>query len=50
MHSTTGTQHQTFVLTEINRYSNKNKCIERLSYFYLYICDKDLPHRLSFKR
>ena len=41
---------QKFVHTEINTYSNENECIERLSYFYLYICDKDLRHRLSFKR
>ena len=41
---------QKFVHTEINTYSNENECIERLSYFYLYICNKDLRHRLSFKR
>ena len=41
---------QKYIHTEINTYSNENECIERLSYFYLYICDKDLHHRLSFKR
>ena len=41
---------QKFVHTKINTYSNENECIERLSYFYLYICNKDLRHRLSFKR
>ena len=41
---------QKCVHTKINTYSNENEYIERLSYFYLYICDKDLRHRLRFKR
>ena len=54
-----------FLHTEMNTYSKENftfliviihfnmylfECIERLSYFYLHICDKDLRHKLSLEK
>ena len=42
---------QKFVHTKINTYSNKNECIKILMHiksFCLYVCNKDLRHRLGF--
>ena len=39
-----------FVHTKINTCSNENEYIERLSCFYVHVYDKDLRHRLSFKK